>query len=141
MVQPYQKNSHNIIDTLIMLTSSVMTASLTTKIATIEHQHSQSYAAHVLISLSIVIPLLYLTAILLHWVYRSGVLGLLCRMRNRCRQMNICCTGGRQRREGTLELSGSLPDRIVNPDEYLLLEEAVGQCDEQRTTSYNDTPL
>jgi len=93
--------------------------------------------------MSLGIPLLYLTAILLHWVYRSGVFDLLCMMCKRCRQMNICCTRGRQRprRGGRLELSGSLPDRIVNPDEYHLLEKAVGQCDEQRTTSQNETVL
>jgi len=141
VVQPYKKTLYNIIDTLIVLTLSLLTASLTARISTVGRQHSHIYAANVLAGFPLVIPLFYLTAILLHWVYRSRVFGLLCRMCKRCRQVNICCTRGRQRRKGRLELSGSLPDRMVHPDDYLLLEEAVGQCDEQRTTSYNDTPL
>ena len=123
VVQPYKKTLYNIVDTLTVLTLSLMTASLTARISTLGRQQSQIYAANVLVGLPLVIPLFYLTAILLHWVYRSGVFGLLCRMCKRCRQVNICCTRGRQRRrrEGRLELSGSLPDRMLNPDEYILL--------------------
>jgi len=143
VVQPYKKTLYNIIDTLTVLTLSLMTASLTARISTLGRQHSQIYAANVLVGLPFVIPLFYLTAILLHWVYRSGVFGLLCRMCKRYRQVNICCTRGRQRRrrEGRLELSGSLPDRMLNPDEYILLEDAMGQCDGQKTASQNETPL
>ena len=141
VVQPYKKNSHNIIDTLVALTLSLMTASLTTRVSTVERQHSQSYTANVLAGLPLVIPLFYLTAILLHWVYRSRVFGLLCRMCKRCRQMNICCTRGSRRRKARLELCGSLPDRMVNPDEYISLEEVVGQCYGQKIASQNETPL
>ena len=111
VVQPYKKTSHNIFDTLIVLTATLITASMTSMSSSVERQHSHSYAAFVLTAMSLGIPLLYLTAILLHWVYRSGVFGLLCRMCERCRKTNVCCSRGRRRRKGRVELSGSLPDR------------------------------
>ena len=111
VVQPYKKTSHNIFDTLIVLTVTLITASMTSMSPSVERQHSHSYAAFVLTAMSFGIPLLYLTAIVLHWVYRSGVFGLQCRMCKRCRQTNVCCSRGRRRRKGRVELSGSLPDR------------------------------
>ena len=49
VVQPYKKAWHNIIDTLLMLTLSTITASKTSQISSIERrQHTQSYAADVL---------------------------------------------------------------------------------------------
>ena len=127
VVQPYKKAPHNIIDTLLMLTLTLITASKTSQISSIERQHTQSYAADVLFVLASLIPLLYLTAIPLHWVYGSRVFGLLCRMCRWCKQVNICCTRGGRRREGRLALSGTLPDRMANPDEYILLDGVVGQ--------------
>ena len=141
VVQPYKKPSHNIIDTLLMLTLALNTASITSIFASAERQHTQSYVAGALSVLAYVIPLLYLAAIPLHWVYRSRVFGLLWRMCKRCRQANSCCTRQGRRREGRLELSGSLPDRMVNPDEYRLMDRSVGQCDGQRIASQNETPL
>jgi len=41
---------------------------MTSMSSSIERQHSQSYAAFVLTAMSLGIPVLYLTAILLHWV-------------------------------------------------------------------------
>ena len=132
LVQPYKKASHNKIDSLFILTLATHTASLTSISLSVEREHTQSRTALVLVVLSGALPLLYLAVILLHWVYRSRVFGLLCRMCKRCRHKIICCVSGRRRRrEGRLELSGSLPDRMVNPDEYILLEGslgAVGQC-------------
>jgi len=100
VVQPYKKTSHNIFNTLIVLTVTLITASMTSMSSSVERQHSHSYAAFVLTAMSLGIPLLYLTAILLHWVYRSGVFGLLCKMCKRCRQINICCSRGRRRSSG-----------------------------------------
>ena len=141
VVQPYKKASHNIIDTLLMLTLTTITASKTSQISSIERQHTQSYATGLLSALASLIPLLYLTAFPLHWVYRSGVFGLLWRMCKRCRQVISCCTGRGQRRERRLELSGSLPDRMVNPDEYCLMDISVAQCAGQRIASQSETPL
>ena len=140
VLQPYKKAWHNIIDTLLMLTLTTITASITS-ISSIERQHTQSHAAGVLVVLASLIPLLYLTAILLHWIYGSRVFGLLCRMCRWCKQVNSCRNRGGQRREGRLALSGSLPDQMANPDEYILLEGSVGECDGQRTASQNETPL
>ena len=77
VVQPYKKASHNIIDSLFLLTLAVHTVSLMSIILSIEHQVTQSRAALVLAVSSGTLPLLYLTAILLHWVYYWKVFALL----------------------------------------------------------------
>ena len=127
VVQPYKKAWHNIIDTLLILTLTTITASKTSQLSSIERQHTQSYAADVSFVLASLIPLLYLTAILLHWIYGSRVFGLLCRICKRCRQVNICCTRGGRRRGVRLALSASLPYQMANPDEYILLDGIIGQ--------------
>ena len=131
-MQPYKKASHNTIDSLFMLTLAVFTASLTSSSLSVERQHTQSKAALILVVLSGTLPLLYLTVILLHWVYHCRVFASLYKMCKRFRMVHICRTRERQSRRGRLEPSESLPDRMVNPDEYILLEGsfgALGQCE------------
>ena len=145
VVQPYKKASHNTIDSLFILTLIVQTVSLLSLSWSIERQHIQRSAVLVLVVLSRALPLSYLTVILLHWVYQCRVGALLCKICKRCREARTCCTRRRRRIRGRLEPSGSLPDRMVNPGEYILLEGslgAVGQCDgqqTQRTASLSNT--
>jgi len=113
-----------------------------------EHQRTQRHTALVLAALSTILPLLYLTVILLHWVYHCRVFASLCKMCKRFRMVHICRTRERQRRQGRLEPSESLPDRMVNPDEYILLEGsfgALGQCEDSKRRgsglSLSDTTL
>jgi len=73
VVQPYKRTLY-IIDTLIALTLTLITASMTSMFSSVEQKRTQSYAASVIAAMSEDIPLLYLIAILLHWVYRSRVL-------------------------------------------------------------------
>ena len=115
-----------------MLTLAVHTATLTSISLSVERQHTQSHAALILVVLSGTLPLLYLTVILLHWVYHCRVFASLCKMCKRSKKVHICCTRERQSRQGRLESSESLPDQMVNPDEYILLQGsfgALGQCE------------
>ena len=145
VVQPYKKATHNTIDTLFILTLIMQTVSLLSLSWSAERQHIQRSAVLMLVVLSRALPLLYLTVILLHWVYQCRVGALLCKICTRCREPRICCTKRRRRIRGRLEPSESLPDRMVNPGEYILLEGslgAVGQCDgqqTQRTASLSNT--
>ena len=135
VVQPYKNASHNTIDSLFILTLAVFTASLTSISLSVEHQHAQSLAALILVVLSGTLPLLYLTVILLHWVYHCRVFASLCKMCKRSKKVHICRTRERQSRQGRLEPSESLPDRLVNPDEYILLEGsfgALGLCEDSK---------
>ena len=126
MQRSYKKPSHDTIDCLFMLILAVHTATLMSISLSVERQHTQRHTALVLAFLSTILPLLYLTVILLHWVYHCRVFASLCKMCKRFRQVHICHTRERQRRQGRLEPSESLPDQIVNPDEYILLEGSVG---------------
>ena len=135
VVQPYKNASHNTIDSLFILTLAVFTASLTSISLSVERQHAQSHAALILVVLSGTLPLLYLTVILLHWVYHCRVFASLCKMCKQSKKVHICCTRERQSRQGRLEPSESLPDRMVNPDEYILLEGSFGalrQCEDSK---------
>ena len=92
VVQPYKNASHNTIDSLFILTLAVFTASLTSISLSVERQHAQSHAALILVVLSGTLPLLYLTVILLHWVYHCRVFASLCKMCKRFRMVHICRT-------------------------------------------------
>ena len=132
VVQPYKKASHNTIDSLFILTLAVHTASLTSSSLSVERQHAQSHAALILVVLSGTLPLLYLTVIVLHWVYHCRVFASLCKMCKQSKKVHICCTRERQSRQGRLESSESLPDWMFNPEEYILLEGSfreLGQCE------------
>ena len=100
VVQPYKKACHNKIDSLFMLTLAVHTATLTSISLSVERQHTQSKAALILVVLSGTLPLLYLTVILLHWVYHCRVFASLCKMCKLSKKVYICCTRERQSRQG-----------------------------------------
>ena len=147
-MQPYKKACYNKIDSLFMLTLAVYTASLTSISLSVERQRTQSHAALILVVLSGTLPLLYLTVILLNWVYYCRVFASLCKMCKRFRQVHISHTRERQRRQGRLEPSESLLDRMVNPNAYILLEGtfgALGQCEGSKCRgsglSLSDTTL
>jgi len=80
VVQPYENASYNKIDSLSMLTLAVYTTFLTSISLSVERQHTQSHAALILVALSGTIPLLYLTVILLNWVYHCIVFASLCKI-------------------------------------------------------------
>ena len=80
VVQPYENASHNKIDSLFMLTLAVYTTSLMSISLSVERQHTQSHTALILVGLSGTLPLLYLTVILLNWVYHCRVFASLCKM-------------------------------------------------------------
>jgi len=98
VVQPYKKASHNTIDCLLMLTLAVHTVTLMSISLSVECQHTQRHTALVLATLSTILPLLYLTVILLNWVYHCRVFASLCKMCKRFRQVHIYHTSERQRR-------------------------------------------
>ena len=98
VVQPYKKACHNKIDSLFMLTLAVHTASLTSISLSVERQHTQSHTALILVVLSGTLPLLYLTVILLHWVYHCKVFASPCKM---CKQVHICHTRERHHKMHT----------------------------------------
>lgn len=138
VVQPYKRAAHNTIDTVFMLTMAVHTASITSLSISIDRLRIQYQVALLLIILSGTLPLFYLLAILLHWVYQCRVFNRVWRM---CKKRKWC--NMKQKREGRFELSESLPDRVANPDQYILLEESFGAVKhrEERQTTQNETQL
>ena len=141
VVQPYKLAAHNTIDTIFMLTLAVHTASIASLSLSIDRQYIQYQVALLLIVLSGILPLFYLLAIFLHWVYQRRMFSRMWRM---CKKQKCC--NMKQRRERRLELSESLPDRIAHPDQYVLLEESFGavkQCEGQETlcSPQNETKL
>ena len=138
VVQPYKRAAHNTIDTVFMLTMAVHTASITSLSISIDRLRIQYQVALLLIILSGTLPLFYLLAILLHWVYQCRVFNRVWRM---CKKRKCC--NMKQKREGRFELSESLPDRVANPDQYILLEESFGAVKhrEERQTTQNETQL
>ena len=138
VVQPYKRAAHNTIDTVFMLTMAVHTASITSLSISIDRLRIQYQVALLLIILSGTLPLFYLLAILLHWVYQCRVFNRVWRM---CKKRKCC--NMKQKREGRFELSESLPDRVANPDQYILLEESFGAVKhrEEQQTTQNETQL
>ena len=105
VVQPYKRAAHNTIDTVFMLTMAVHTASITSLSISIDRKRIQYQVALLLIVLSGTLPLFYLLAILLHWVYQRRVFNRAWRMFKKWKWCNV-----KQKREGRFELSESLPD-------------------------------
>ena len=136
VVQPYKFAAHNTIDIVFMLTMAVHTASIASLSLSIDRQRIQHQVALSLVVLSGTLPLFYLLAILLHWVYQRRVFNRVWRM---CKKWKWC--NMKQKREGRFELSDSLPDRVTNPDQYILLEESFGAVKhrEGQQTTQNET--
>ena len=136
VVQPYKMAAHNTIDTVFMLTMAVHTACITSLSLSIDRQRIQHQVALSLVILSGTLPLFYLLAIFLHWVYQRRVFNRVWRM---CKKWKCCNV--KQKREGRFELSESLPDRVANPDQYILLEESFGAVKhrEGQQTTQNET--
>ena len=121
-----------------MLTMAVHTASITSLSISIDRKRIQYQVALLLIVLSGTLPLFYLLAILLHWVYQRRVFNRVWRMFKKWKWCNV-----KQKREGRFELSESLPDRVANPDQYILLEESFGAVKhrEGQQATQNETQL
>ena len=122
MVRPYKQNIFNIIDGFILVNTGflnlfIILADLLTQVG------NRISFIKILIAVSLVLPLVYITVLGIYWVLYCTCLKKTCqrlKMASKLRTFTQAKTppSGREREGHELNTTCSLPDRIINPNNY-----------------------
>ena len=107
IVQPYKSNTYNIVDSVLLLTPAFLYSSIMS--FTVLHSlFNTNSVAIVFVCIALLVPLLYITRTVLHWIFKKGwlikILG-----------SNVCLKFRRVQRAHSEE---SLPDRLIHAEAY-----------------------
>ena len=111
IVQPYKSNTYNIVDSVLLLTPAFLYSSIMS--FTVLHSQISLFntnsVAIVFVCIALLVPLLYITRTVLHWILKKGwlikILG-----------SDVCLKFRRAQRAHSEE---SLPDRLIHAEAYL----------------------
>ena len=122
MVRPYKQNIFNIIDGFILVNTGflnlfIILADLLTQVG------NRISFIKIIIAVSLVLPLVYITFLGIYWVLYCTCLKKTCqrlKMASKLRTFTQAKTppSGREREGHELNTTCSLPDRIINPNNY-----------------------
>ena len=122
MVRPYKQNIFNIIDGFILVNTGFLY--LFTILADLLTQvRNRISFIKILIAVSLVLPLVYITILGIYWVLYSTCLKKTCQRLKTASKLRTFTQAetppsGREREGLELNTTCSLPDRIINPNNY-----------------------
>ena len=122
MVRPYKQNIFNIVDGLILVNTGFLY--LFTILAFLLTQVGNGISfIIILILVSLVLPLVYITVLGIYWVLYSTCLKKTCQRLKKALKLRTFTQAetppsGREREGHELNTTYSLPDRIINPNNY-----------------------
>ena len=118
-VQPYKTPVYNVVDTVLLATVALIYFSIVGEgllyqlFITDAHHPHLTILVIIMLSIFVSVPLIYMTAMVLYWLFRHTILSaLLLKIRQ------LCNSTLRQRNS---EESLAQPDRLVNPEECAAL--------------------